>query len=533
MQRSTLRWSALLGAVVGTAALSVACAQPGTPAAPSGGSPAAGAAGAAATAPAKAGRTNNTPRDTMVVGLDSGLFPAGGLRPQQTTRGTSESFMMSLTRLVSDKIEPMAATSWRVISPTQVEYTLRPGIKFADGTAITPEDVQFSFDYIMDPATQAPQVAASLNNFASVLPSGPDKVMVTTKTPDPVSVERLYPLYIRSKAWMGRATPDQATLSANASGPYAVKQLIDKQSFDLEANPNYYEQPPVKKLSIKSLPDPSVRLAALRTGEVDIINTVSTDQAKGLQDEGLQITSLPRATVYGFHMNPNWPNSPFKDIKVREAVNIALDREGLVNQVFNGYFKPTFQRPAAGIVGHDPAITVPKADPERARRLLAEAGYPNGLDIELSYTPVIPEWILQSEAAVGMLQRAGIRVKLVPVDFAIWGQRSQTNQNGMMVTTLNDFPLADADQTFSFLISPRGAPFGFEVPAFDRAMAASREASGDARARLLQEANRYVVESQLWAPMYNVAQIWGSYPNVKGFEAAGVISPVYWDKMTK
>ena len=332
------------------------------------------------------------------------------------------------------KVEPQLATSWREVSPTQMRFVLRSGVKFSDGTPMTADDVVFSLT----------RATAKTSNYA-VYTQGIDKVVkvsdstvdIMMKGPNPVLLNQLTELRIMSKAWAEKnkstepkdiRAKDETFAHRNAmgTGPYSVKEWQPDQKLVLVANPNYWgkKESNVTEIVYTPIKSEATRVAALLSGEVDFILDPSTqDLARLRSTANLKvIDGIENRTIF-FGMDQfrdELPGSnikgknPLKDQRVRMALYQAIDIAAINRVTMRGLSQPTGALVAPQVTGWTEGVHKRHPyDPEASKKLLAEAGYPNGFEVDFACPNnryINDEEICQ--AVTAMWSRAGIKAKL-------------------------------------------------------------------------------------------------------------------------
>jgi peptide/nickel transport system substrate-binding protein len=330
-------------------------------------------------------------------------------------------------------LEPALAVSWEQPSPTVWRFHLRPNVKWQDGSPFTADDVVFTLKRIQAPNSQ---MRAPLSGVKEARKIDDLTVEFETTLPDPIFLQEQTNLLIMSKAWCeahNAAEPvfigkedNYALHNAMGTGPFKLVSREPDRKTVVEANPTWWDKPKhnVDRVEFNVIASAPTRVAALLSGEMDMIYTVPPqDIARIKQAENLKILQSPELrTIYlGFNLTrEELPSSdikgknPFRDPKVREAVALAIDETAITSRVMLGLGHPTWEMWGQGVNGYDPALDVrPKADPARAKALLAEAGYKDGFRIGLDCPNdryVMDEQICT--AMVSMLARAGIKVDL-------------------------------------------------------------------------------------------------------------------------
>ncbi len=332
------------------------------------------------------------------------------------------------------KVEPQLATAWRDVSPTQVRFTLRSGVKFSDGSPLTADDVVFSLT----------RATAKTSNYA-VYTQGIDKVVkvndstvdIMMKGPNPVLLNQLTELRIMSKAWAEKnkstepkdiRAKDETFAHRNAmgTGPYTVKEWQPDQKLVLVANPNYWgkNESNVTEIVYTPIKSEATRVAALLSGEVDFILDPSTQDLGRLRSTAnlKVIDGIENRTIF-FGMDQfrdELPGSnikgknPLKDQRVRMALYQAIDIAAINRVTMRGLSQPTGALVAPQVNGWTEGVHKRHAyDPEASKKLLAQAGYPNGFEVDFACPNnryINDEEICQ--AVTAMWARAGVKAKL-------------------------------------------------------------------------------------------------------------------------
>jgi peptide/nickel transport system substrate-binding protein len=330
-------------------------------------------------------------------------------------------------------LEPALAVSWEQPSATVWRFHLRPGVKWQDGSPFTADDVVFTLKRILSPNSS---MRAPMSDVKEARKIDDLTVDFETSQPDPIFLQQQTNLLIMSKAWCeahNSAEPvligkddNYALHNAMGTGPYKLVSREPDRRTVVERNPGWWDKPTgnADRVEFDVISSGPTRIAALLSGEVDMIYTVlPQDIARIKQTDGFKILQTPELrTIYlGFNQTRNELASsdikgknPFKDKRVRQAVLLGIDENAIASKVMLGLGHPTFQMWGPGVNGYDPALDVrPKPDPAAAKKLLADAGYPDGFRVTLDCPNdryVMDEQICT--AIVPMLARIGIKVDL-------------------------------------------------------------------------------------------------------------------------
>jgi peptide/nickel transport system substrate-binding protein len=349
-----------------------------------------------------------------------------------------EVFERLTSRDKSLRIIPALATSWSQVSPTTWRFQLRKGVTFHDGTPFTADDVVFSIRRAQLPSSNFKVFAGPIGSVRAI---DEHTVEIVTPRPSPVLIENVNTIHIMSRAWAakhGAQTPQDfktgeetfASRQANGTGPFVLVAREPEVRTVLRKNPRWWGiadgrfEGNVDEIVYRPIKSDATRVAALMTGELDLVQDPPLqDIARMKSNPQVRIIDGPENRVVFLALDQEsrelkYSNvkgrNPFKDLRVREACYAAIDVEAIRTQVMRGLARPTGSMvPAAQA---SPAVLEPRLlpfDPERARKLLAEAGYPQGFEMELlcpNNRYVNDERICTALAA--MFAKIGIRARL-------------------------------------------------------------------------------------------------------------------------
>ena len=319
------------------------------------------------------------------------------------------------------KNTPMLATSWQRTGDTTIEFTLRDGVKFHDGSTMTADDVAFTFgpERILDPIS--PGYAPSrpfLGTIEKVEVIGPLKVRVTTKQPDPLIERRLAgwgSQIISKRAFLAAGSWDAWGRAPVGTGPYKVKQIKGGESIALIAHDEYWNgKPPAASVKFLIVPEIAARMAGLSAGDYDLITEVPPDQFKTIEsDKRLEVVGGPilnhRVLLYD-KFNPH-----LADVHVRRALSLAIDRQLLVDTFWQGRVTVThsMQLPSFGAL-YNPNRPKPPFDPDKAKAELKQSKYDGSvIPYRVIGSDYYPAEVATAQVLVGMWKHVGINVELV------------------------------------------------------------------------------------------------------------------------
>ena len=338
------------------------------------------------------------------------------------------------------QVEPCLATGWQQIGPTQWRFNLRKGVKFHDGSPFTADDVLFSFDRIRQPNGNMQIYVSGINEMKKIDDHTVDFMLAG---PNPVMLRNLTIFFIMSRAWADKTKSQNvqnykdkeethASRHVNGTGAYLIKSWEPDKRIVLAANSNWWDKREGNATEVIYTPikADATRVSALLSGDVDLVTDLPTqDVARLRQDPKLKVLDghENRTIFIGMDQHNNElkyasvkGKNPFKDVRVRRALNMAVDRETIKRVTMRGLSIPGGLMIAPGIHGYEKEIDrIPPFDAEGAKKLLAEAGYPNGFEFTLDCPNnryVNDEEICQ--ALVGMWARIGLKPKLNAMPFA-------------------------------------------------------------------------------------------------------------------
>jgi peptide/nickel transport system substrate-binding protein len=339
---------------------------------------------------------------------------------------------------------PGLATSWKQLSPTAFELTLRPGVTFHNGETMTADDVVFSLERIFK-ATFPPYVIRQKDfvpNFAAAEKVDDKTVRVTTRKPEPLfeTLLNIQQLMIVPKRYMSGLTgnPDAAEpgdfeafgLKPVGTGPYRIAEFVPDQRLVYERHEGFWgDKAPFKRVTLKRIPELSARITALKTGEADIVTNVPPDQIKTIEsDAKLKVQGMVTPLFHVIIYNTQHPK--MADKRIRQALSLAIDRKTLNEALWQGKaVVPTSHTyPQYGQL-YMPELSTFEYDPARAKQLLKEAGYdgfPIRFDTSAGY---YTNGLLAAQAIQEMWAAIGVKMQLQVDDKWTGGDPTMMSRN--------------------------------------------------------------------------------------------------------
>jgi peptide/nickel transport system substrate-binding protein len=367
------------------------------------------------------------------------------LDPHSQNHATTNAILMhayeGLTRYdKAYKIEPSLATSWQQTTPTQWRFNLRKNVVFHDGSPLTADDVVFSFGRIKQPQGTMQIYVAGIKEVKKVDDFTVDFIL---EAPVPILLRNIVDFRIMSKAWAEKNRSQNvqdykareetfASRNTNGTGSYVIKEWAPDQRIVMQASKGWWDKTEgnVTDVIYTPIKSDATRVAALLSGELDLVTDLPTqDVARLRQTANLKVLEghEVRTIFIGMDQFNNElqfssvkGKNPFKDVKVRRALNMAVDRASLQRAIMRGLSIPAAIMVAPGVNGHTTDLDkISAVDVDGAKKLLAEAGYPDGFEFTLDCPNnryVNDEEICQ--ALVSMWAKAGIKAKLNAMPFA-------------------------------------------------------------------------------------------------------------------
>ncbi|MDA0260806.1 MAG: ABC transporter substrate-binding protein [Proteobacteria bacterium] len=398
-------------------------------------------------------------KDTLRVAMYSKAPPRGNVYGIQYIwpsnywwEGVFDSFVR-----VNDKGEvlPFAAESWKLVNPTTWQVTFRRDAEFTSGRLNDAENVVKIFEYLHSDDGRKAGIMRNMK-LASYKVVGPQTVEFVTQQPDPLFIPKLAAYYISD---MNAYNEMGAANFANApvtSGPYRVVSWTD-QEMVATAYEKSWRPAKIKNLKITEIPDRSARVAALQSDQVDLAFNLSPDNMKSVRASGQKIIVTPGPLVESIAMFTRdfagkWGGKPpFADKRVRLAANLALNRVALTRDFFQGEARPGNQPATPGINGYNPRTEQYPFDPERAKKLLSEAGFPNGFKVIMETSTGMAGGEETLQIVAGDLAKVGIDVELRAMPFSNWSKlfNGKAWEGDMTAFAMFFSPVMDAAVVFS------------------------------------------------------------------------------------
>lgn len=429
-------------------------------------------------------------------------------------------------------IYPLLAESYRMIDASTFEARLRKGVVFSDGSPFDAEDVVFTFKRLADPPGAAIPIKYIADAIDEIEIIDPHTVVFRLTAPTPGFIGYLVEAPILSNEIGEAATPaDFNNLSAAVgTGPYRIASWSRGDKIEYEPNPLFRGDPSAwEKIVLKFLPNHAARVAALISGDIHVTNYIPTADIPRLEAaDDIDIIARPSNRAIYFHLDiereisPHITDkkgrpiaNPLRDKRVREALSLSIDRPLIVDKILEGYATPAYQWMAEGHLGHNPALPPVAADRNRARQLLADAGYADGFRLTLHgtaglYGPDVR--VLQAIAAMWAKIGLDVSVEALPPG-VYWGP--WFNRDFSIALSSYGFQQHRIIPVVSVTVSTDGYDNigGYSNHNVDRLMQQVASAPVEQQNALMQEVSAILYDDTALLPIYHFEYVFGYRSN--------------------
>ncbi len=401
-----------------------------------------------------------------------------------------------------------AAEKWEM-SPDGMTWTfwIRQGIMFHDGSELTAEDVKWSLEMVTKPESIAAFAARLRTAIKEIVVADPHKLRIHTHKPDlwlaqDLSLAAGYEGAILPKKYFEQVGADGFALKAIGSGPYKWVKGLAGSYIQLEAIDRHWAEgvPKYRRLTYSVVPEENTRIAMVQTGEAEIISA-SRERVPDMQARGFNVFVKERGSVMGCYFHQQWEGHPVGDRRVRQALNLAINREEIVKFIFAGQAKLMAMYPVGSFAvaaGADPELQPYAYDPAKSRELLAEAGYPSGFETTIySYAREdVPELTRLVEAIAGYMAKIGVKLNIFSTEYPVARTRRMTGKMPGHISCLgtpNRSNTGDLLTLINTLHHSGSRLTDHKVPELDALIEAAQAAKTEAEAKkLLGDIHRWL-----------------------------------------
>jgi peptide/nickel transport system substrate-binding protein len=341
-------------------------------------------------------------------------------------------------------------------------FKLRQGIQFHDGSELTSADAKWSLEMMLKPDSVAAFAARLRKLIGEIETPDAQTMVIRTKTPaiflaNDLSLATGYEGAILPKAYYEKKGQDGFAAKPVGSGPYKWVKAITGSSLELEAVDQHWAEgvPRFKTVTYRVVPEESTRIAMLHTGEADVAG-ISRERVAELEQAGFKIFVKERGSVMGCYFHQQWEEVPVSDKRVRQAMNMVLNRQEITEFIFAKQAKPVAMYPIGSYAvdaGADPSLQPYPYDPEKAKQLLAEAGYPDGFETTIySYTREdVPELGRLIETIAGYMAEVGVKLNIFSTEYPVARTKRMTGKMPGHMSCLGTPNRAGAGELLSIL----------------------------------------------------------------------------------
>lgn len=415
-----------------------------------------------------------------------------------------------------DKFVPALAETWRAVNNTTWRFTLRKGVSFHDGSAFNADSVVFTLRRVRDNTKLIKSFV--YQDIEDVQKDGDHAVTVTTKRPFGSLPAHLTMLGMLPPG--AAANEDAFFQKPVGTGPFRFGSWTHGDHIDLAANPRYWKPaiPRVEKLTFRFIPELSTRAAALRAGEIHVIDRVWPDMVQTLKGTpGVKVLDTPALEAQRWHFQ--LARDAVKDPRVRKAVSLGIDRNVIIKDLLLGYARPVTCPVPPGLLGHT-NLGQKAYDPEKARQLLRQAGHQNlTLDFVLM-KDLYPKQLEIAQAVAAMLGEVGIKVNIRNLEIATAREQRTAGNYDLFFSGWAQMP-HDPDWYFGQWFTKAGAEklTRFSDPRVEQLIADGRVPDPKVRQQKYEELERILWEDEpeIW-PYYTVA-IYAISDKLRNFQA--------------
>ena len=426
------------------------------------------------------------------------------------------------------KIVPGLATSWKTTNPVTWIFYLRSGVTFHDGTPFSSKDVVASIHRVAlashnSPSSYLPYVA----DISSVRAVAPLTVEITTRKPVALLLNNLSRIAILPARLENVSTAQLSVKDIIGTGPFKFVSWTPDDQVILSRNDNYWGgKAEWDHVILKVYKNDSARVAGLLAGDTDFIENVPTSDRRTLTRQS-QISVLSVAGNRLLYLHPDQDrnespfvrasdgSNPFKKVDVRRAMSLAINRQAIVDRIYDGQGTIASQLVPKGYFGYQPAIGAPVYDPEKAKALLAKAGYPSGFTLTFqSSNDRYPNDAKVAQALGQMFSRVGIKTSVETMPGSVYFSRA-AKRDFSLVMGGAAIETGEASGILGPLLETFGPGAGqgnrgrYSNPQFDRLLNQARETLNDSqREKLLQQATSVAINDQGVIPLLFLANSW-------------------------
>jgi peptide/nickel transport system substrate-binding protein len=460
--------------------------------------------------------------ETLSVGLAS--FPES-LQPGLSTNvslNVNRQMMDGLTaRDNAGTIVPNLAERWEIISDTTMRFHLRDGVKFHDGSAFSAEDVKYTLDHALDPKS-AYGMAGRISAITEVKIVDAKTVDIVTAKPFPTLPVALADILIEPKLYAEKVGAEGQRRKLVGTGPFEFSRYVPGDRIELKANPNYIGgKPPLDGVTLRAIPEAATRISSLLAGETEIVEEVPVDLVQQIEGSPtLKVNSVN--TSVGLVLTYDVTKAPFDNPRVREALDYAVDKDLILKEILKGKGEVLQgQLLTSNTFGHNGAVKARAFDRGKAKKLLAEAGYPNGFST--SITTMSGRYLSDvdiANAVSGMLNDVGVKVSINVMEPGIFLKNLGSPARDLgPIYMIGWYSFGDADFAMTWYTG-NNRRTAWSNPEFDKLFVAARSTNDSAARKRAYERMSEILHAENPSMfLFGVPTIYGVSKKLSGFAA--------------
>jgi len=413
----------------------------------------------------------------------------------------------------SGKFAGLLATAWKWVDDTTLEIELKPGVKFHNGEPFDADDVVYTTRFVTDPANKLRQQQADFGNIKSIEKLGAQKVRVAFKTPDPMA---LYLFANRLIMWPNEYTAAQGhqihTTKPIGTGPYSLQNLTAGKNYRLTRNDTYASgarpKAAIKNINARVIAEVQTQMAEFMIGQNDLSFDIPAELAESLTNNPRVAVAYGGSTRYTFlslNAAGRGGDTPLKNVKVRQAISHAIDRKKIADELarggsiaINAQCNPAQESCAQDIPGYG-------FDPQRAKQLLAEAGYPNGFEIGFQSSADLKTI---GTAIQGYLGAVGIKAKYETFTLPAWRKNFLDGESAMSVLGWGGGGGFGTDYALGIFFDQGNADYARDTTITEKMKAASAMMDSKTRGQAYREILTRINEQAYTVPLFGNGMVY-------------------------
>lgn len=429
-------------------------------------------------------------------------------------------------------LAPALAERWSVEEPNRWRFHLRAGVQFSNGEPFDAHAVAATIAWLIGPEGRRLVVGSEIAGVVGAEVVDPLTIDIRTAAPDAILPKRLTPVAIVApKAWADLG-PDGFAQAPVGTGPFRLESWAAGGRITLTASPTSWRRPKIDRIIFVITSDPVARVQSLLSRQIDVAVALGPESVAELEGSDFMIVESPTPQVYSIAFNVvGRPQSIIADQRVRQAINYAVDKDAITSVMMRGRMRPAGQGATPITFGYDPDLKPYPHDPDRARRLLADAGVKPGTKL---IAEIVTNGLAGGPEFLALVQqdlaKVGILLEIRSVPFADWLRKYVTNSFDVELFGLswNGAPYYDAVRSAAYFSCAKPAPFFCDPEAMPLFDAAAGEFDVGNRRAILQRLARRLHETAPALFLYEVTDLAVVAPNVGNFRIRTRV-PVYED----